>query len=328
MLGSIQHFYEQMTNPVEKSNKSSCHTGSCARVASRFFRVLVVVRNMQLILKFHYYLCFVIALFWVIIASPATIYVFAQPAPDLQAYFAQYTVPILEKSFINSVGMEFVFIPAGSFMMGADDPDFPFPDGVPQHKVIISKSFYLGKYEVTQAQWETVMGDNPSAFQDPNNPVEMVGWDDAYEFIRHLNAHEGHSRYRLPTEAEWEYAARAGTDASYFFGYVEKKLSGYAWYQGNSAQMTHPVGQKQPNAWGLHDVYGNVWEWVQDWHGADYYTYSPEIDPTGPLTEKYRAYRGGSWDSNAQICQSALRGYGSPDYREGHLGFRLALSLE
>ena len=284
---------------------------------------------MHIILKFINHSYWVQVLFCIIINILIIVSFYGKPVMGMQASQTQNAFPVHEQTFVNSIGMEFVLIQAGSFMMGADDPDSSFLDDMPQHNVLISKPFYLGKYEVTQAQWEAVMRDNPSAFQALNNPVEMVDWDDAHEFIKRLNISEGHTRYRLPTEAEWEYAARAGTGARYFFGYVEKKLSGYAWYLENSGRMPHPVGQKQANAWGgLHDVYGNVWEWVQDWHGSDYYTYSPGIDPAGPITEGLRVRRGGSWDNNAQICQSACRGYGAPDYRDDNIGFRLALSLE
>ena len=170
-----------------------------------------------------------------------------------------------DSSFHNSIGMEFVLIPSGSFVMGRDplfeeDRD----DELPQHKVNISKPFYLGKYQVTQAQWVAVMEDNPSGFKGPANPVEQVSWNDAQEFIKRLNVKEGHNRYRLPTEAEWEYAARAGADTVYFFGNDENILPVYAWFIDNSRKTPHPVGKKRPNAWGLYDVHGNVWEWVQD----------------------------------------------------------------
>ena len=230
--------------------------------------------------------------------------------------------------FTNSIGMEFVLIPSGSFMMGSD-PNFEAgqKDENPSHKVRISQPVYLGKYEVTQAQWIAVMGSNPSRFKGRNNPVERVSWYDVQEFIKRLNALEGHERYRLPTEAEWEYAARAGTSTTYFFGDDVKELSKYAWYHGNASDATRPVGQKQPNAWGLYDVHGNVREWVQDWYEEMYYVNSPETDPDGPLVGKKRVDRGGSWGFNAVFCRSAFRGDVLPDTRLSYLGFRLALSL-
>jgi formylglycine-generating enzyme required for sulfatase activity len=197
------------------------------------------------------------------------------------------------ESFTNSIGMEFVLIPAGSFTMGADknfeDAD---DDETPPHRVTISKPFYLGKYEVTQTQWEAVMRDNPSRFKGPNNPVEQVSWKDAQVFIKRLNEKEGHDRYRLPSEAEWEYTARAGTTGPYSFGDNAGLLGRYAWYIKNSGDKTHPVGQKKPNAWGLHDMYGNVWEWVQDWYGESYYRSSPSMDPAGPSSGSGRVVRG------------------------------------
>ena len=157
----------------------------------------------------------------------------------------------------NSIGMELVRMPAGEFMMGSDADR---PDEKPLHKVTISQPFYLGKYEVTQAQWQEVMGTNPSHFKgDPNRPVERVSWKMVQEFISKLNAREGHTLYRLPTEAEWEYAARAGSTTKYYFGDDDALLEQYAWYNKNDKGATHPVGQLKPNAWDLYDMMGNVW---------------------------------------------------------------------
>ncbi|MDR2925615.1 MAG: formylglycine-generating enzyme family protein [Azoarcus sp.] len=233
------------------------------------------------------------------------------------------------QTYKNSIGMEFVLIPAGSFMMGTD-PDFGKgnSDETPQHKVTISKPFYLGKYEVTQAQWVAVMGSNPSQFKGRNNPVERVSWNDAQAFIKRLNAKEGHNRYRLPTEAEWEYAARAGTNSAYSFGDDKNALSDYAWYDGNSGETSRPVGQKQPNPWGLHDVHGNVWEWVQDWYGG--YPKTAVTNPKGTENGSNRVRRGGSWYgyNSARQCRSGYRDGNSPDLRRVTFGFRLALSPE
>jgi formylglycine-generating enzyme required for sulfatase activity len=161
------------------------------------------------------------------------------------------TAQAAEKTHTNSIGIEFVLIPSGSFTLGADKNVEAAKDReTPQHRVNISKDFYLGKYEVTQQQWVAVMGSNPCRFNGLSNPVEQVSWDDAQEFIRRLNQQEGHNRYRLPTEAEWEYPARAGTTSTYYFGDDVGSLSDYAWFDGNSDDTTHPVGQKQPNAWG------------------------------------------------------------------------------
>jgi formylglycine-generating enzyme required for sulfatase activity len=229
----------------------------------------------------------------------------------------------------NSIGMEFVLIPAGSFTMGADKNfKAASDDETPQHRVSISKPFYLGKHEVTQAQWEAVMGNNPSRFEGRDNPVEMVSWDDTQEFIQRLNRQEGHKRYRLPTEAEWEYAARAGTTGAYSFGDDVGQLGQYAWYGANCRGRTHPVGQKQPNPWGLYDMHGNVWEWVQDWYGERYYSSSPGTDPKGPSSGYYRVFRGGCWFFDAERCRSANRNGSTPGLRYNVLGFRLALDPE
>ena len=228
-----------------------------------------------------------------------------------------------DKTYTNSIGMEFVLIPAGSFMMGSAEGH---EDERPMHYVTISRPFYLGKYEVTQAQWMALMGNNHSRFKGPNNPVEVVSWDDVQVFINKLNAKEGHNRYRLPTEAEWEYAARAGTKTTYSFGDDEKKLSRHAWYSGNSGRTTHPVGQKHPNPWGLHDVHGNVSEWVWDWYDENYYANSPDVDPQGPSIGSFRVLRGGSWYGNAKLYRSARRDYSPPDEHGSGMGLRLALS--
>ena len=234
------------------------------------------------------------------------------------------------RTLTNSIGMDFVLVPSGSFRMGAD-PNFEDAsrEETPRHSVTISRAFYLGKYEVTQEQWVAVMGTNPSRFKGRTNPVEQVSWDDAQAFIRRLNAKEGGSRYRLPTEAEWEYAARAGATGKFCFGDDDDQLGRYAWFEGNSGEKTHPVGQLRPNAWGLYDMHGNVWEWVQDWYDGSYYGRSPSTDPRGPATGTGRVFRGGFWDSVARYCRAAARNnytYGTPGYRYDSLGFRLARS--
>src|SRR5262249_38027127 len=193
----------------------------------------------------------------------------------------------------NRIGMELILIPAGEFRMGAEDGD---ADEKPAHLVRISRPFYLGKYPVTQAQWEAVMGTNPSHFTgDPSLPVEDVSWNDVQEFLRRLSEKEGGKPYRLPTEAEWEDAARAGAATAYCFGDESSQLREYAWYAKNSGGRTHPVVQLKPNAWGLYDVHGNVWEWVQDWYDAAYYWKSPVEDPKGPQEGQFKVVRGGSW---------------------------------
>jgi formylglycine-generating enzyme required for sulfatase activity len=216
--------------------------------------------------------------------------------------------------------MEFVLIPAGTFQMGSNDGD---GDEKPVHTVHITQPFYLGKYEVTQEQWQAVMGKNPSQFKgDLTLPVESVSWEDVHEFIGRLNTRErGTAYYRLPTEAEWEYAARAGSTTAYSFGDSAGQKGRYAWCGYNAGGKTHPVGQLQPNAWGLYDMHGNVWEWVEDWYGD--YPGGTVTDPGGASSGSYRVYRGGGWRLVARGCQSAVRSNASPGDRYGHLGVRL-----
>ena len=226
----------------------------------------------------------------------------------------------LGSSWTNSLGMEFVWIPAGEFLMGTPRHGGDTYDDETRHEVRISRGFWLGKYEVTQGEWGAVMGTNPSAFSDCGQrcPVETVSWADAQAFIRELNERESGSgyEYRLPTEAEWEYAARAGTS-----GIRYGELDEIAWYSDNRALKTRPVGQKEANAWGLHDMLGNVWEWTGDWYGA--YPTGPVTDPEGPESGSGRVNRGGSWIDFAGGVRSANRHYNSPGNRGSSVGFRL-----
>ena len=214
-------------------------------------------------------------------------------------------------------GMEFVWVPEGEFLMGSESEEAD-DDEQPLTRVRISQGFFLGKYEVTQAEWRAVMGTNPAQFSGcgPNCPVERVSWDDVQEFIGKLNAAAGGNRYRLPTEAEWEYAARAGTSGDRY-----GNLDAIAWYKDNSGDRTHPVGQKAPNAWGLYDMLGNVWEWVEDWYGD--YPGGSVTDPRGPGSGSERVTRGGSWRCDAGYCRASDRVSVSPGYRYRNLGFRL-----
>ncbi|WP_130471513.1 formylglycine-generating enzyme family protein [Candidatus Magnetaquicoccus inordinatus] len=237
-----------------------------------------------------------------------------------------------DKTFTNSIGMEFVLIPPGSFMMGSEknsDKNASVSE-TPRHKVTLRKAFYMGKYEVTQAQWQEVMGNNPSKFPSPHHPVEKVSWTDAQQFIQQLNAREKSTLYRLPTEAEWEYTARAGTTTRFYWGEGEHSIGQYAWYDKNASQQTHPVGQKLPNAWGVYDMAGNVWEWCQDWHHEDYYQKAPEFDPLAleKGTARGRVIRGGSWFANAASTRSADRFADHPSRHDGSLGFRLLRAVE
>jgi len=224
----------------------------------------------------------------------------------------------------NSIGMKLRLIPAGEFMMGSPGDGF----GETQHRVSITKPFYLGVTEVTQEQYQKVMGKNPSKFKGPQNPVENVSWRDAVEFCGKLSAMPaekaaGHV-YRLPTEAEWEYACRAGTTTAYSFGDDASRLGDYGWFDGNSDTSTHPVGEKKPNDWGLYDMHGGVYELCQDRYGP--YPSGSATNPTGATSGSYRVRRGGGWSYYARICRSASRSKNTPGYRFSDLGFRVLRS--
>ena len=216
--------------------------------------------------------------------------------------------------------MSFKPLPVGTFMMG---------EGKEAHQVkLLTQVFELGIYEVTQEQYEKVMGTNPSNFKGRQNPVENVSWDDAVEFCRKLSALPAEKSagyvYRLPTEAEWEYACRAGTKTDYSFGNSDAELGDYGWYDENSGKTTHPVGGKKPNAWGLYDMHGNVREWCQDWYGD--YPSGSVTDPTGAASGSIRVNRGGSWNYYSANCRSARRSRNTPDNRNYYLGFRVLRS--
>jgi formylglycine-generating enzyme required for sulfatase activity len=216
--------------------------------------------------------------------------------------------------------LQFVSIPAGKFTMGCSAGDGQcYPHESPRHEVTISRNFELGKYEVTQGQWIKVMGNNPSNFKgDDRLPVEQVSWNDTQAFIAKLNALDVGYRYRLPTEAEWEYAARAGTTGPQY-----GNLDGIAWYTSNSGDKTHPIGQKQANGFGLYDMLGNVWEWCQDWYDEQYYAGSPTGDPKGPSSGQVRVLRGGSWSNYSGHARVSHRGKNSPDDGYDDIGFRV-----
>jgi len=218
---------------------------------------------------------------------------------------------------IPKIMADMVTIPSGSFKMGSNEGS----DEKPIHTVHIS-SFKMGKYEVTQGQWLAVTGYTPSRFSGLNRPVEQVSWDDIQLFLGKLNKITG-KKFRLPSEAEWEYAARAGTSSKWSWGNSEGSAGSYAWYGSNAGFKTHPVGQKKPNAFGLYDMHGNVWEWVEDWYSDSYYRQSATTDPTGPSSGRYRVYRGGSWNYSARFLRSAFRYYYSPGERFLNIGFRL-----
>jgi len=269
-------------------------------------------------------------------------------AREHQARWAKYLhAPVVQSS---SIGMKLVLIPPGEFAMGSskeliegearlhggDDREEKWyrnnlPGEGPQHRVRITKPFWLGATPVTQGEYERVTGSNPSKFPgDPQRPVEQVSWDDAVEFCRKLSALPGEKaakrRYGLPTEAQWEYACRAGTTTRWYVGDNEAGLFDVAWFNTNSGGQTHPVGGKKPNAWGLYDMHGNVWEWCQDWYDKEYYAWSPMDDPAGPPGGSHRVFRGGYWADPARRSRSAFRTADKPGYWYA-MGFRVCLVL-
>jgi formylglycine-generating enzyme required for sulfatase activity len=224
-----------------------------------------------------------------------------------------------------ATGIEMVYVKGGCYRMGCgswtSDCD---SDEKPGHEVCVD-DFYIGKYEVTQGQWRALLGNNPSNFKKGDNyPVEMVSWDDAQEFIGKLNGKTGRS-FRLPTEAEWEYAARSGGKAEKYAG--GNDIEAVAWYTSNSGGATHPVGAKRPNGLGIYDMSGNVWEWCQDWFEGGYYGKSPRNNPQGPSSGSFRVYRGGGWDRAPAGVRAAGRGRNTPGDRFDDLGFRLVFPV-
>jgi formylglycine-generating enzyme required for sulfatase activity len=236
----------------------------------------------------------------------------------------------------NSIGMKLLHIPKGTFTMGSPIEEEGADNDEEQHQVTISKDYCLGVTEVTQGQYEKVMGTNPSHFQkrvirksdSSMHPVERVSWEDAVEFCKKLSDLPEEKKagrvYRLPTEAEWEYACRAGTKTTFSFGERSNASGDYAWCQENSDLLSHPVGEKKPNAWGLYDMQGNVLEWCSDWYGE--YPKVAVSDPAGPREGSSRVVRGGGLYDVAAVCRSAERGRGGPSIRDDFIGFRVALS--
>ena len=248
------------------------------------------------------------------------------------------------ESITNTIGMKLNLIPAGTFMMGSPDTEEHREDDEFQHKVTISKAFYMQTTEVTQGKWTAVMGTGPWRGKQftknkgtANNAATYISWDDAVAYCKKLSEKEGKT-YRLPTEAEWEYACRAGTQTSWSFGNKEKELGDYAWYRENSYDIgetyAHQVGLKKPNAFGLFDMHGNVSEWCSDYYEPDYYKQSPEKDPTGhesglPLTAP-RVLRGGSFYDSTSFTRSASRAGGLTvdGARSWQFGFRVVRELD
>ncbi len=228
----------------------------------------------------------------------------------------------------NSLGMRFRLIPAGSFRMGSPNGEGGrMGDEGPRHRVTLTRPFYLGVFEVTQEQYETVMGVSPSCFKGDALPVETVKWADAREFCRKLSQREKNTTYRLPTEAEWEYACRAGRETAFYWGKIfDVKTDGkFAWisFRNHYKQKTREVGTLEPNAWGLYDMTGNVGEWCEDWYGK--YSADEQVDPKGPDSGPGRVFRGGAWDDYPRDSRSAFRNCykNTSDYCGSSIGFRV-----
>ena len=256
-------------------------------------------------------------------------------AMDLSAGFPPVVQPA-ERPEINEVihfqGLGMVWVPAGSFQMGVED----IYNASPMHKVTL-QAFWMSATQITQALYLCMMGTNPSQFTGKiNRPVEMINWYDAVRFCNRLSEHAGlepsydldtwdcdftRNGYRLPAEAEWEYACRAGTTTKYYTGDTENHCAQAGWYKANSGSTTHPVSRKEPNAWGLYDMHGNIWEWCHDWHSS--YSSESQTNPTGPQTDSFRVMRGGSLGCYAEGCRSAARGMYDPNGRGSSIGFRV-----
>ena len=234
---------------------------------------------------------------------------------------ASYSYGVL---IVNGVRYEMVKVNAGTFTMGATtEMQNPYDYEKPAHQVTLTNNYYLGKTEVTQALWTAVMGSNPSNFKGDNKPVERVSWNDCQSFISKLNAATG-KNFRLPTEAEWEFAARGGNNSRHYQYSGSNTLNDVGWYTDNNSNTTHDVATKRPNELGLFDMSGNVWEWCSDWYGS--YSSNTQYDPAGPTSGSDRVSRGGGWKGSAWACRSSGRFYGSPGSRYDILGLRLALS--
>lgn len=241
----------------------------------------------------------------------------AKRKAEIQALAKTYTV--------NGVSFTMKYVEGGTFQMGAtsEQGNDAYNDEKTVHSVTVS-DFCMGETEVTQALWVAVMGSNPSSFKGDNLPVESVSWDDCQEFIRKLNVLTG-KKFRMPTEAEWEYAARGGNKSQHYKYAGSNTIGNVAWYTDNSGSSTHPVKGKQANELGLYDMSGNVWEWCQDWYGS--YNSSAQTNPTGPSSGSKRVSRGGSWNNAyARSCRTSSRFYGNPDRRISYGGFRLVVS--
>jgi formylglycine-generating enzyme required for sulfatase activity len=306
---------------------------------------MAVVRRIDGIFVWFFFLTVIFALATPVAAVDTGTRVAAAQTP---------AAPALPKSISNSLGMTFRYIPPGSFRMGSPESEPGRDRDETRHSVTLTKGFYMQVTEVTQKQWKEIMGNNPSNFGQCGDdcPVENVNWNEVQAFIQRLNLKDGYGYYRLPNEAEWEYACRAGSDTATYAGDMPilgkrnaPALNGIAWYGGNSCvdyskgrdcsqwQQTqttctvcgpHEAGLKDPNAWGLFDMLGNVYEWCQDYFGE--YPTNALTNPTGPVNGTRRIARGGAWDYHAKNCRSANRNHFTPQSRHDYLGFRLVVT--
>ncbi len=251
------------------------------------------------------------------------VFFFAVPVPE----------PLTQPPPSGTMNLEFAYVPAGKFMMGSPENELGRYNNEILHPVELTRPFYMQTTEVTQGQWKQIMGNNPSDFKECGDdcPVENVSWKEAQEFIAKLNRLEGSEIYRLPTEAEWEYACRAESKTAFANGEItneecsDPNLDKIGWYCGNAGEKTHPVARKDANKWNIHDMHGNVWEWCQDWYGE--YGLENAANPEGPADGTSRVVRGGGWGYRAGFCRSANRGRSTPGNRNQDLGFRLLRSV-
>jgi formylglycine-generating enzyme required for sulfatase activity len=232
---------------------------------------------------------------------------------------------------VPSINYKMIYIPPGTFMMGSPPSEKGRFDDEERHKVTLTKGFFMGVTEVTVEQWKKVMGYNPSQSKNAckNHPVDAVSWNECQTFIMKLNRLEKSRKYRLPTEAEWEYACRAGSSTAFSNGDIaqetcgrEPNLEKIGWYCGNANDEIQPVAAKAPNAWGLYDMHGNAWEWCQDWYAE--YSSGPGVNPKGPAEGAFRVFRSGGWGLSARLCRSAFRDKYAPTVRCKFLGLRLS----
>ena len=246
--------------------------------------------------------------------------------PALLVGMASTNEPTITLDLGNKAAMKLALIPAGKFLMGSlgDEPGRDEDEG-PQREVVVSRPFYMGVHEVTQGQYEAVVGSNPSRFVDAAKPVESVSWDEAVEFCRRLSRRT-HQAVALPTEAQWEYACRAGLKTRFGFGEDDRQLATFARYSQGAEAGTAAVGSKKPSAWGLFDMHGNVWEWCGDWYASSYVNAAAQ-DPPGPLSGQWRVLRGGSWVNTWEACRCAARNKSAPDVRYNGIGFRVVVNL-